>query len=213
MNLILFSFLLANTQLFSASLYQLYKSSDIQSGTSSCPFGRLYHHFAKLPTLGEFSSLQPWGLGGLYSTILAEWLASVYPCPPQPPNPLGFMAQSAGLLSGIIVLARGENTWWWNCLSVKVFCSTLKVPGQNPQVLSTELRKRQERQRGNHQEWDGKTTTLMWERREKKLSLPVRSCETLNNHPVNLCLGFVMYKIMGVDFQMSLLAPKTACDV
>lgn len=42
------------------------------------------------------------------------------PKPAQPcfSNPLEFMAQSVGMLSGIIVLARGKTTWWWNCFSV-----------------------------------------------------------------------------------------------
>lgn len=74
------------------------------------------------------------GIGWLVLKILAEWLANVYPCLPQLPNSLEFMAQSASLLSRIIVLARGENTWWWNCLSVKVFRSSSEVPGQDLQV-------------------------------------------------------------------------------
>ena len=158
-NLILFSFLLAKTQLFSASLYQLYKSSDIQSGTSSC-------HLAGSSTtlqaacIRRIFFLAAMGIGWLVLTILAEWLANVYPCLPQLPNPLEFMAQSTGLLWGIIVLARGENTWRWNCLSVKVFRSTLEVP-----VPSPELGRRQEWWRGDHQEWERKTTTLVRDRK------------------------------------------------
>lgn len=66
------------------------------------------------------------------------------PLPALLSSPLEFMAQSAGMLSGIIVLARGENTCRWDCFSVKVFCSHMEVPGQNLQVTSPELGRKQE---------------------------------------------------------------------
>lgn len=76
----------------------------------------------------------------------------------------------------------------------------MKVPGQNPQVLSrVEKEARVTERQPSRMGWEDHHFDV-GEEEKKKLSVPVRSCETLNNHPVNLCLGFVMYKIKGIDF-------------
>ena len=73
----------------------------------------------------------------------------------------------------------------------------MKVPGQNLQVLSRVEKEARVTER-QPSRWEDHHFDVGEE--EKKKTVPVRSCETLNNHPVNLCLGFVMYKIKGIDF-------------
>lgn len=84
------------------------------------------------------------GIGWLALNSTCWMVGQCLPLPALLSSPLEVMAQSASLLSGIIVLARGENTWWWNCFSVKVLCSNMKVPGQDLQVPSPDLDRRWE---------------------------------------------------------------------
>lgn len=137
-NFILSSFFLANTQLFSASLYQIYKSSGIQVGPV---LAHLAGAITTLPSCLHWEAILPSSHGDWVAcTHSAGWMVGqCLPLPALLPSPLEFMAQSASLLSGIIVLARGGNTWRWNCFSVKVFCSNMEVPGQNLLVPSPEL--------------------------------------------------------------------------
>lgn len=137
-NFILSSFFLANTQLFSASLYQIYKSSGIQVGPV---LAHLAGAITTLPSCLHWEAILPSSHGDWVAcTHSAGWMVGqCLPLPALLPSPLEFMAQSASLLSGIIVLARGGNTWRWNCFSVKVFCSNMEVPGQNLPVPNPEL--------------------------------------------------------------------------
>lgn len=190
-NFILFSFFLANTQLLSASLYQIYKSSGVQVGPV---LAHLAGAITTLPSCLPWEAILPSSHGDWVARtqqrLLNGWPVFAPACPP--PQPFRVMAQSASLLSGIIVLARGEHTWRWNCFSVKVFCSNLEVPGQSLQVPSPELERRRER-------WRWQPSKMAKKEDHFGLGQPKpvysrNSCATVENCLMILCLGFLKMK-------------------
>lgn len=149
--------------------------------------------------IGRLFFLAAMGIGWLALNSTCWMAGQCLPLPALlPPQPFRVMAQSASLLSGIIVLARGENTWRWNCFSVKVFCSNMEVPGQNLQVPSPELDRRRECWR-----WQPSKMAKKEDHFGVGQPKPIyasTSCATVENCPMILGLSFLMCKMKGLVF-------------
>lgn len=158
-NLILFSFLLANTQLFSASPPALqikwHPKWDL-----FLPIWQAPPQLCQAACIGRIFFLAGMGLGDLYlQYVLNGWPVFTLACPALPSQPF----RVYGSIRQPAVRNNCLGKRWKHLmvkLFVKVFCSTLGVPGWSLQVPRTKLVRRQEWWRGNHQEWIRKNTTL-----------------------------------------------------